>query len=420
MKLRYKEGVGNTNSIDAVDSACSVHATEKHRVGERRWNESWVGGAYVHVPFCEHRCGYCNFAVTDRRHDLTPRFAAAVLVEIDRQRAARRDVDPLETLYIGGGTPTQIPEVELVDWLTALKQRLPLSPEGEWTLEANPADLSDQLCRRLVDVGVNRLSLGIQSFSDAKLSRLDRRHDAAAARRGIAIAQRHFTRVSIDLMYAAPGETMEQWRDDLRAATDTGCGHVSIYCLTIEKGTSFFAQHRDGKLTVPADGLQADMYEATIDHLAGAGLDQYEVSNFAVAGEASRHNSNYWGGRHWFGFGPSAAAFLNDTRRVNHPSLFTYLKRIEAGLDAAAEETRLTSADWTVDAVVFGLRRSAGIDWNEIGRRGDWQALERLTGYVDDLIAGGLAVRDNHRLRLTRRGLLVSDAIWPRMYQLVR
>lgn len=383
-----------------------------------RWDASAVSGAYIHVPFCEYRCGYCNFAVTDRRHDLASEYTAAVLAEIERSPAAS-DISPLQTLYIGGGTPTQIPHAELIDWLELLRSRLPLVEGGEWTLEANPADLTEAICRDLAAMGVNRISLGIQSFDDRKLTQLDRRHNSAVARRGLELALLYFSRVSIDLMYAAPGETEAQWQCDLDAAAATGCRHVSIYCLTIEKGTAFFAQHRDGRLTVPPDGSQADMYERAIDRLGEAGLEQYEVSNFASPGQVSRHNSNYWQGGHWFGFGPSAAAFLKDARRVNHASLFTYLKRIAAGDDPASQIDALTAADWTVDAVVFGLRQTIGIDWRSIGRRGDTATLQRLRPYVDDLIAGGLATWNNSRLQLTRQGLLVSDAIWPRMYQLV-
>ncbi len=369
--------------------------------------------AYLHVPFCRHRCGYCNFAVVAGRDDLAPAYLRALGVELAQLDTPR----PVETLYLGGGTPTRLVLPLLDELLTLARKWFPAveGAEPEFTVEANPGDLSAEAIALLADRGVTRLSLGVQSLNPAKLRHLERDHTPEDVHRVVRAAQDAGLHVAIDLIFAAPGETLDEWRADLDAAVALEPTHASTYGLTYEKGTSFWSRRSHGDLAELDDELQRSMYELAIDRLAERGFTHYEVSNFARPGHRSRHNEAYWTGREWFAAGPSAARYVDGVRETNHRSTTTWMRRLEAGESPVAEREQLTPEEKARERLVFGLRRLEGVRRQDFATQTGYQ-VEQLAGKeIERFTSLGLLSSDDECVRLTRAGLLVSDAIWPEL-----
>jgi oxygen-independent coproporphyrinogen-3 oxidase len=367
--------------------------------------------AYMHVPFCRHRCGYCNFTVIARRDDL----ADAYLTAVERELAALETPRPVDTLFFGGGTPTHLPPDQLRRLFAATARWFPLATGGESSAEANPIDMTGEKLAVLAEVGVTRISLGVQSFDGGKLRLLERDHDGATARRAVAAARSVAGSVSLDLIFATPGESLAAWQRDLDAAIDLRPDHVSTYGLTFEKGTAFWTRRRKHDISEVDEETQGSMYEAAIDRLVAAGYEHYEVSNFARPGHRCRHNEAYWRGEEYFAAGPGASRYLCGRRETNHRSTTTYIARVLAGKSPIAEIDELSPADRARERLVFALRRLEGV-------RRDWFAA--ATGFAIEDLAGpalgryiemGLLVDDGQTIRLSRDGLLVSDALWPEM-----
>ncbi|TWT37789.1 Oxygen-independent coproporphyrinogen-III oxidase-like protein [Posidoniimonas corsicana] len=365
--------------------------------------------AYLHVPFCAHRCGYCNFAVIAGREDLAGDYVRAIEAELASLGRPR----PVETLYFGGGTPTRLP-LELLERLCQVTRGwFPPEPGCEWTVEANPVDVTQDLLAVLVSCGVNRLSLGGQSFQPGKLSLLERDHDAGQIARAVDLCQEHGLECSLDLIFAAPGETLRAWRGDVDQAIATGAGHVSTYGLTFEKGAAFWSRLVGGDLAEVDEDLQREMYLAAIDGLCEAGFEHYEVSNFARPGRRSRHNQVYWSGAGWYAAGPGAARYVDGVRETNHQSTTTYLRRVLAGESPVAFREELTAEQEAREQLVFGLRRIEGVERSEFAERTGFSIDQLAAGQVDRFCELGLLEDTKDRLRLTREGLLISDALWP-------
>ena len=364
--------------------------------------------AYVHVPFCRHRCGYCDFTLVAGRDDLVDRYFAALDRELDRVDDPLR----LDTLYLGGGTPSHLGPDGLRRLFTLLSSRLVMLPGCEVTVEANPLDVTPELLAACADLGVNRVSLGGQSLAADTLRALDRDHEPDDVRRAATALLEAGVTVSLDLMTAAPGQSLDAVESDLAAAVALGVQHVSVYCLTWEKGTAFDAARRRGVLLPVEEGLERAMFERAIDRLEAAGYEHYEVSNFARSGGRCRHNEAYWDCRPWEAFGPGAARFDGRIRTTNHRSTTTWMARVLSGGDATGDRDVMDDEAAARERMVVGLRRRDGID------RGGFAAasgreLDPLAGpQIARWVAQGLAIDDGSRVRLTRAGLLVSDALW--------
>lgn len=365
--------------------------------------------AYIHVPFCRHRCGYCNFTLIAGRDELIDRYLHA----LERELGGLENPRLVDTLFIGGGTPTHLSSAQLQRLLQLARDWFPLAAEYEFSVEANPADCTPERMALLEEHGVTRLSLGGQSFQADKLRVLERDHDAAQIARGVELARRHVRAVSLDLIFATPGETLSAWRGDLQAALDLAPDHVSTYGLTFERGTSYWSRLQKAELHEADDELWRSMYNEAIERLTAAGFEHYEVSNFARPGERCRHNEVYWAGDEYFAVGPGAARYVAGRREVNHRSTTTWMQRIERGESPVAESEVLADEDRARERLVLGLRRLQGVDAAHF---------QRLTGY--DIAQLGGAALERHlqmqtlsyqqgTLRLTRAGLFVSDAIWP-------
>ncbi len=362
---------------------------------------------YVHVPFCARRCGYCNFTLVADRLDLVDRY----LLAIERELAALGGPHELDTLFFGGGTPSQLPPPALRRLFEIVRSHFGLATGAEVSFEVNPADFEAELAGLLLELGVTRVSLGAQSFNDRKLVALERDHRAADVLCSAELARR-FPTWSLDLIFAAPGETLAGWQADLEAALGLAPPHLSTYGLTIEPGTTFHGRRARGALAQAPEEAERAMYEAAIDRLTATGYEHYEVSNFARPGHRCRHNENYWLGGQYFAAGPGAASHVAGRRAMNHRSTFTYLDRVLAGGSAVVEAEELPPTERARERLVFGLRRLEGVDRQEF---------EAATGFALDELAGralprfvgrGLLADDGRRVFLTRAGLLVSDSLW--------
>jgi oxygen-independent coproporphyrinogen-3 oxidase len=367
--------------------------------------------AYVHVPFCAHRCGYCNFTLVAGRDELVEPYLRAVEIELS-SLGSPREVD---TLFFGGGTPTRLAPSELDRLLAMATRWFPLAHGGEWSVEANPADLDPARCDVLVRHGVTRISLGVQSFRAAKLELLERDHRAEDIGRAVNAARRFAHSVSLDLIFAAPGETHVQWRDDLAAALAVAPDHLSTYGLTFEKGTAFWSRLRSGQLAPPAEETQRAMYETAMDTLAAAGFEHYEVSNFARPGHRCRHNEAYWLGEGYYAAGPGAARYVDGRRETNHRSTTTYLRRVLSGKSPVADRETLDAESRARELFVFAMRRLEGVDRTWFEHRSGFSVDALLGPALARFAAQGVVYDDGRRVRLTREGLLVSDSLWPRL-----
>ncbi|MBX3413031.1 MAG: radical SAM family heme chaperone HemW [Pirellulales bacterium] len=367
---------------------------------------------YVHVPFCARRCGYCNFTLVAGRDDLVEPYLQAIERELQSLAAgaAPREID---TLFFGGGTPTQLSSYALRRLVGSLHRQFALAPSYEFSVEVNPADFDAEKADLLAELGVTRISLGAQSFEATKLRTLERDHSPDEVRRAFALARERFPSVSLDLIFAAPGETLAGWQTDLDAALELSPDHVSTYGLTFERGTTFWGRLDRGDLAAAPEELERDMYARAIDRLTAAGFEHYEVSNFARAGHRCRHNEIYWTGGSYHSFGPGAARYVDGERSTNHRSTTTYLKRLLAGESAVEFRERLEPEDRARELLVFGLRRLEGVGRDDFLRSTGFD-LERLVGReLQRHLSQGWLIDDGKMVRLTRAGLFVSDALWP-------
>ncbi len=365
--------------------------------------------AYVHVPFCRHRCGYCNFTLVAGRDDLVEGYLRAIELELQSLGTPRQ----VDTLFFGGGTPTQLSADQLRRLIDLMRRWFVPAAGCEVSVEANPADLDDEKLDVLVQGGVNRLSLGGQSFNAAKLQTLERDHSPQQLREAVAQAKSRIASVSLDLIFGTPGETPDAWSADLAAAVALAPDHVSTYGLTIERGTAFWTRWKSGAIQRPDEESERSMYATAIDTLSDGGWEHYEVSNFSRPGHRCRHNEAYWAGEGYFAVGPGAARYVDGRRETNHRSTTTYLKRVLAGQSPVAESETLSAEDRARERFVFGMRRLQGVDRHDFERRTGYE-LDALTGEaLGRFLALGLLEDDGRRVRLTRQGLFVSDSIWP-------
>jgi oxygen-independent coproporphyrinogen III oxidase len=369
-------------------------------------------GLYVHVPFCEAKCSYCHFAIDPRRPgaDREERYTRAVLAEMQDTEPASAD-----TLYFGGGTPSLLAAERLARIVDAARRRFSLPADAELTIEANPRDLDAGGYQALLDLGANRLSLGVQSLDDGVLAEMGRLHSVRDARRAVEDARRAgFANLNLDLILGWPGETPGRWRRGLDDFLGLEPDHVSLYVLEVEGKTALSHRQQIGLLALPEADLVADLYQETVERFAARGLERYEISNFARPGFESRHNGKYWDDAPFLGFGMSAHSYRDGRRWWNHDRFAAYCRAVEQGGGAAttAGERRLTPREQAAEALFTGLRRRKGIDLAAFRRR---HGLDPLVEWADGLAAPTAArlveVADG-LLRLTDRGMLLSNEVF--------
>ena len=383
--------------------------------------------AYIHVPFCSHRCGYCNFTLIAGRDELTSDYLRALELDLTRTLKTPQRVD---TIFLGGGTPTHLHEESLAQLLNIIAKWLKPSALCEFSCEANPLDCTPTKLAILQAGGVNRLSLGGQSFSNTKLQNLERDHSGEQLQETLDRCSQTFSNLSLDLIFAAPGETIEQWHQDVHIAISAPITHLSTYGLTIERGSAFYGRKLRQLLFELDSELQLAMYEHVIDAATAAGWQHYEVSNFSLPGQACRHNQAYWLGEPWWAFGPGAASFLPEVaeqtnvtepprmvRSVNHQSTTTYIRRSLAGESVVAERVSLSLEERVRERLVFGLRQRSGVQLSELDRLYGGHTASLFGPYLSQYVEHGFLAWEGDRLYLTRRGLMISDSLWPNLLQ---
>ncbi len=367
-------------------------------------------GLYVHVPFCRTLCGYCDFY----SRVLDPAAVAPFVDGVLRELAgyAARHALRCDTIYVGGGTPTVLPAAELTRLLGGLRSVADSGSDVEFTVEANPATISAEIAGVLAAAGVNRVSLGAQSFAPAELLTLERAHRPAQVGQTVAECRRAGIRqISLDLMFGIPGQTLGSWLRSLCAALALAPEHLSCYALTYEPGTPLAERLDAGQVQRVDEDLEADMFEAALDLLPAAGVAHYEISNFARPGAACRHNLHYWHNEPYLGLGPAAAGFIDEVRYRNVPDLAAYLHAVQHGQSPWNEQEHLPPERRARETAMLELRLAAGIDRPRFADRYGQDPAVLFAEAIARHAASGLLSVDARGIRLTRAGFLLADRV---------
>ena len=367
----------------------------------------WPRAAYAHIPFCAHRCGYCDFAVAAGQDHLIDQYVAAVGEELARLESPA----PVNTVFIGGGTPTYLSPIQLGRLLAAINTWVPLRPGGEFSVEGNPESVTAETVAVLADHGVNRVSLGVQSFRPDLLARLDRTHGPGHVGPALDRIRKRIDNVSLDLIFGVPGQSVADWDADLSAALAFAPDHVSTYGLTYEKGTPLWKRRERGDVRAVPEADELAMYELAMDRLPAAGFEQYEVSNFARPGRRCRHNETYWANEAYFGFGVGAARYVLGRRELNRRNTADYVRRILAGESPTFQSEQLPPDEVARETAAVQLRRAAGVIRDRFREQTGFAFDDLSGGRVPAYAAEGLIDDDGSAVRLTRRGRCVADAL---------
>ena len=358
---------------------------------------------YVHIPFCARKCFYCSFVVTigqEKRID-------AYLDALEREAFSHGKAS-LKTIYIGGGTPSHLSVNQLQRLCTILKEHFDLSVFEEWTVECNPDGLDEAKLDVLLKAGVNRFSLGIQTFSEARLKELGRTHTGIEAREAFYQLQKKGCRnINVDFMFAFPRQTKGELIEDLEKIASLSSQHLSLYCLNVEPNSKFYAQ----KIQQPADDTQADFYKEIVSFLEAHAFQQYEVSNFARLGYQSQHNRRYWEGANYIGLGVGAHSHKDGHRFFNTSNFAEYIKKASNGQSCLAGEERLSAHERFVENVLFRLRMNEGVLLKELEERFATRFTEEQQQRIEQFVEGGFLIREGGRLFASGRGHLVLDEL---------
>ena len=362
--------------------------------------------AYVHIPFCTQICYYCDFSKVFIKNQPVDAYLEHLI-----QETRSYEIGKLRTLYIGGGTPTALSAQQLAYLLTELPKVMDLSEVEEFTIEANPGDLDTDKIAVLKDSQVNRVSLGVQTFDNKMLKKIGRSHQEQDIYDNIRhLKQAGFDNISIDLIYALPGQTMDQVKENVAKAIDLDIPHMSLYSLILENHTVFMNRMRRGKLPLPKEELEAEMFEYIIDELEKAGFEHYEISNFSKPGFESRHNLVYWDNAEYYGLGAGASGYVDGIRYKNHGPIRHYLEAIEAGKARITEE-HLTLEEKMEEELFLGLRKKSGVSKARFEEKFGVSFDQRYGQVVASLTEQGLLVPDDKQVRMTKRGLFLGDTV---------
>ena len=362
--------------------------------------------AYVHIPFCTQICYYCDFSKVFIKNQPVDSYLEHLLEEFQSY-----DIQKLRTLYIGGGTPTALSAPQLEVLLKGLTKNLDLSALEELTIEANPGDLDEDKIAVLKNSPVNRVSLGVQTFDDKMLKKIGRSHLEKDIYENIdRLKLAGFDNISIDLIYALPGQTMEQVKENVAKAIGLDIPHMSLYSLILENHTVFMNRMRRGKLPLPKEELEAEMFEYIIAALERAGFEHYEISNFSKSGFESRHNLMYWDNAEYYGIGAGASGYVNGVRYKNHGPIRHYLSAVEEG-NARITEEHLSQKEQMEEEMFLGLRKKSGVSMARFEEKFG-RSFDGLYGEtVRDLVQQGLMQIEGDRVRMTKRGLFLGDTV---------
>lgn len=369
-----------------------------------------MNSLYIHIPYCLHKCGYCDFnSVKVDSEEMEP-YQDALFREMEHY--AGTDTQTISTIFLGGGTPTTLPASFLEQILEKCHKLFKVSPNCEITIEANPATIRAGYLKKLRAAGYNRISIGVQSFHEHELKQLDRVHSVKEVYLTVDRAREAgFGNLSLDLMFALPGQTVADWEDNLGKAIALHPDHISTYNLTIESGTAFYKSQSRGKLIMPPDDFQLLLYKKTIKILKAAGYRHYEISNFCKPGNESRHNLNYWENGEYLGLGAGASSFLNGVRFKNWDMPSKYIQQTLKTGSAVESSERPASPTVMGETLMLGLRLLRGINIRQFENRFKTSFAQTYGKSIASLLKHKLIVMNRNRISLSRRGLFLADSV---------
>lgn len=360
-----------------------------------------MAGLYIHIPFCKSRCSYCAFYSTTHA-ELRQQYVDALCKEMEKRG------ERIETIYLGGGTPSQLTIAQLEQLFIYINKVYAIQEGAEITIECNPDDVTAEYAAALPQLGINRVSMGAQTFDDQRLRFLNRRHTSAQVPQAVErLRQAGIANISIDLMYGFPQESLADWEQDIDAALALGVEHISAYCLMYEEGTPLYRQLQQGLIHEVDEETERLMYELLMDKLSAAGYEHYEISNFAKPGYRSQHNSNYWRDVPYIGLGAAAHSYDGQRRSWNVADLKEYIRRVENGESPVEDSERIEGWTRYNDRLTVALRTCEGIDLTTLTDEQRDYCMKNARRFLDD----GLLKRSDHHITLTRSGLFVSDMV---------
>ncbi|MBC2318718.1 radical SAM family heme chaperone HemW [Listeria booriae] len=367
---------------------------------------------YIHIPFCEHICYYCDFNKVFLEGQPVDEYVDLLIKEMEMV-TGRHTMSPVETVFVGGGTPTTLTEAQLAKLCSAISRLFPMTENAEFSFEANPGDLSISKLQVMKDYGVNRLSMGVQSFNNELLKRIGRIHTVDDVYQSVNNAKQvGFENVSIDLIFSLPGQTEADFEDTLTKALDLDLPHYSAYSLIIEPKTIFYNLMQKGKLILPGEDAEANMYEKLMSTMEKHGRKQYEISNFAKPGYESRHNIVYWSNEHYFGFGAGAHGYIGETRYANYGPLKKYMQPLQNGDLPTFQQKELSLKEKMEEEMFLGLRKVAGVDKAHFQAKFGQSLDATFANAIDKTIEKGWLESTPESVRLTRRGRFLGNNVF--------
>jgi len=369
--------------------------------------------AYLHIPFCRHHCGYCDFAVVSGRDHI----ASTYLDALEKELTWLGEPYEVEMIFIGGGTPTHLSPRLLNRLLSMIQKWLPLADGGEWSIESTPDSLDAERVAILADHGVNRVSIGVQSFREETLRVLDRRHCPEDIAPAIESVRSRINNISLDLIFGVPGQSLPDWRADLAQALSFEPNHLSCYGLTFEKETPLYKQWQSGDVQPIDEETERAMFLEADQVLTRIGFEHYEISNYAQPGFQCKHNGTYWANWAYLGFGMGAARYIDGRRELNSRSLDFYLNRMAAGGSPTIQCEELLARERALETLTVQLRRAIGVNRADFQQQTGIEFDSLVGGPITQLASGGLIHDDGENVTLTREGMCVADAILTLMWQ---
>lgn len=371
-----------------------------------------VQAAYIHIPFCVHICHYCDFNKVFIKGQPVDDYLKALQVEMERTIQQSND-NELKTVFVGGGTPTSLSQEQLKTLLTTIRNTLPIRHDAEITFEANPGDLTEDKLMVLREGGVNRLSLGVQSFDEQLLKKIGRTHQVEDVYQTVENAKKSgFQNISIDLMYGLPGQTLESFVHSLQETFRLNIQHVSSYSLIVEPKTVFYNLMRKGKLHLPSEDDDAKMYETLLQLTKQNGFHQYEISNFAKRGFESKHNLTYWNNEEYYGFGAGAHSYVDGVRKSNIGPVNHYIQQIKDGKLPILEETTLTLTEKMEEEMFLGLRKTEGVSIENFQEKFKQNPLQLFSEQLKSLKNKGLIDISSGNIKLTKKGMFLGNEVF--------
>jgi len=367
--------------------------------------------AYIHIPFCHHICHYCDFNKVFMKGQPVDEYLQSL--EKEMELTVKGNPSVLETVFVGGGTPTALNEMQLEKLVVAIQNQLRIDKNTEYTFEANPGDLSKEKLAILKDAGVNRLSFGVQTFNDELLKRIGRSHRAKDVFESIDNAKAvGFENISVDLIYSLPGQTKNDVIESIHTALSLGLVHYSGYSLIIEPKTVFYNLMQKGKLTIPGEDAEAEMYETLMEQMELHGLHQYEISNFAVPGFESRHNLTYWNNEEYYGFGAGAHSYINGMRQSNYGPLKKYMEPLAKDELPIMDAHQVSREEKIEEEMFLGLRKTEGVSIRHFQDKFNENPIHLFAEQINQWSEKGLLKMDEKRIFLTRQGRMLGNEVF--------